>query len=401
MNIISKLSLLAASILLKPGLTLKAQTNFWKSPQAYLGQNPPGDEPVKFAPLLINDTPFFSLGRSAFSSDGKEFYYCRNNTWFSVKDATIQVYKFDGSKWKGPMAVIKQLYAPTFSPQGNSLYLQGGGSGVITRINRTATGWSEPETFLKRSYGLYDFMPTKSGNMYAASNINGKIRDFTCYDICIMRPLAAGDTNIHSLGKPLNTPGFDGDFFVASDESYIVVSAKEQLDYECEIYISYHKKDGTWTNPKSLGSKINNGPAHRWGEYVTPDNKYLFYSYGHGPQDCAIYWVRFDDLLEKLRHSNFEPYVKDSISNQTTGVGKNFSLHFGDTTFYDDDGNNTLTYSASLADSSSLPAWLHFNPATKMFAGKPSSPGIYHLRLMATDPEKAMAECSFSIKVVN
>ena len=75
-----------------------------------------------------------------------------------------------------------------------------------------------------------------------------------------------------------------------------------------------------WTNPKSLGPEINNGLAHRWGEYVTPVNKYLIYSYGHGPEDCALYWVRFDNLLKNLKHSNFEPYVKDSIAAQTAAM---------------------------------------------------------------------------------
>ena len=43
--------------------SLNAQTIFWDSPNAYLGQTPPGDTPVKFAPQLINDTPYFSMDR--------------------------------------------------------------------------------------------------------------------------------------------------------------------------------------------------------------------------------------------------------------------------------------------------------------------------------------------------
>jgi hypothetical protein len=235
--------------------------------------------------------------------------------------------------------------------------------------------------------------------MYAASNINGSINDFTCYDICVMPPVRSGDTTIHTLGKPLNTPGFDGDFFVAPDESYIIVSAKEHPDYECELYISYHKPDGGWTNPKSLGPRINNGLAHRWGEYVTPNNKYLFYSYGHGPQDCALYWVRFDDLLEDLRHSNFEPYVRDSIATQTAKVKQYFSLRVSDHVFYDDDGNNTLSYSATLADSNILPAWLTFDAKSKTLSGTAQRPGTYLIKLTATDTVKATAVCVFQVKV--
>jgi hypothetical protein len=34
---------------------------------------------------------------------------------------------------------------------------------------------------------------------------------------------------------------------------------------------------------------------------VRPDGKYLFYSRGTSAKDCALYWVRFDKLLKKLR----------------------------------------------------------------------------------------------------
>ena len=51
----------------------------------------------------------------------------------------------------------------------------------------------------------------------------------------------------------------------------------------------------------SLGPKINDGLAHRWGQLVTPDGKYLFYCRGTSEKDCAVYWVRFDKLLASLR----------------------------------------------------------------------------------------------------
>jgi hypothetical protein len=177
------------------------------------------------------------------------------------------------------------------------------------------------------------------------------------------------------------------------------VSAKELPDYECELFISYHKKDGSWTNPKSLGPQINNGLAHRWGEYVTPGNKYLIYSYGHGPEDCALYWVRFDNLLENLKHSNFEPYVKDSIAAQTIKIKQPFSIAVRENTFYDDDGNNTLSYSATLANGNSLPAWLKFDPKKKILSGKAAQPGTYSIRITATDAARATASCDFLLKV--
>lgn len=386
------------TILLLNCAICKAQTNFWNSPQAYLGQKPPGDTPVKFAPRIINDSPFFSMDRCAFSGDGKEFYYTRNNTWFSSKEASIQLYKFNGAKWIGPSTFQKILYAPSFTKNYDTMYLIGAGRGRVMQTHRTPNGWSQPDTVIKRSYGLYDFMVTNSGNIYAASNINGPANNFAFYDICVAKPLASGDTTITSLGKPINTPGFDGDFFIAPDESYMLLSAKEKPGYECEIFISYHKPDGTWTNPKTLGALINYGEAHRWGEYVTPDGKYLFYSYGHGPWDCSLYWVRFDNLLQKLKHTNFEPYVKDSIATQTATINMPFNFTMPANTFYDDDGNNTLTYTAGSEGGGPLPEWLTFDSKTQKFSGTPTAKGNFTFVIMAMDDAKAVATDVFTLK---
>jgi len=64
---------------------------------------------------------------------------------------------------------------------------------------------------------------------------------------------------------------------------------------------SFRKKDKTWTQPINLGPEINNGKAHRFGQYVTSDEKYLFYTWGTNEKNSAVYWVRFDHLLEKLK----------------------------------------------------------------------------------------------------
>src|SRR3982750_142459 len=80
----------------------KAQTNFWKSKDAYFGQTPPNDTPKIFAPgLLIKDSGI-ALDRSAFSKDGKEFYYCTAQHWFDSKGAAIRYFKFEDNKWNGP-----------------------------------------------------------------------------------------------------------------------------------------------------------------------------------------------------------------------------------------------------------------------------------------------------------
>ncbi|WPU96338.1 hypothetical protein SNE25_12495 [Mucilaginibacter sabulilitoris] len=295
--------------LLGLSVNLSAQTSLWNTPDAYLSQKPPGDKPQIFAQTLLTKADTFAFDRVAFSADGKEFYYPSNNTWFDNKASKIRYFKYEGKKWNGPFVLNEKYYAPTFSIDGNTLYLLGGGTpdtlhSRVWQSRREADGWSEPSIYLQKDYGLYDFMPTQSGVSYVGSNAHqGNRRDFNTYDICELR-MSDKDTTITSLGPPVNTPGFEGDFYVSPDESYIIVSAKETKDFECELYITFHKPDKTWTNPVSLGPQINDGVAHRWGEYVTPDGKYLFYSRGTSPKDCHIYWVRFDNLLAKLKREN-------------------------------------------------------------------------------------------------
>jgi hypothetical protein len=251
------------------------------------------------------------MDRVAWSDDGTEFYYPSNNTWFSSKAAAVRCFQYRSGKWEGPSVVFRQYYAPTFSMDGETLYLLGGGdpgdgqhSLVYQSRRKPGGGWTEPAVYLRTRFGTYDFMPTLSGNYYVGSNVHpDKRTDFSDYDISLLT-IRGKDTVVKSLGTPLNTPGFDGDFYVARDESYIILSNKETKDFECELAISFRKKDGSWTVPASLGPAINDRVAHRWGEYVSPDGKYLFYSTGTSPKDCHIVWVRWDGLLEKLRKEN-------------------------------------------------------------------------------------------------
>jgi hypothetical protein len=301
--------ILAGTIFAQGQDATTAQGNFWNSPQAYLGQQPPGDTPQIFALKLLTQKDTFSFDRVAFSEDGKEFYYPTNTTWFDGKNSKIRYFKYEKDGWKGPFILNEHYYAPTFSIDGRSLYLEGGQPDSlhahIWRSDRKADGgWTEPTLFLKTDFGLYDLMPTNSGTFYIGSNARqGNRRDYGTYDFCTLR-MSARDTVVESLGSPVNTPGFDGDFFVARDESYMIVSAKEKKDFECELWVTFRRPDKGWTAPVSLGPLINNRDAHRWGEYVTPDGKYLFYSTGTSPADCHVYWVRFDRLLAKLKKAS-------------------------------------------------------------------------------------------------
>jgi hypothetical protein len=281
--------------------TLYAQKSFWESPAAYLGQTPPADTPKVFAPGLLAESGTFVMGRVAFSRDGKEFYYAQCDSWNSAEHARLKMIRYDGRSWGSPTVIAEKLLSPTFSMDGRILYMRQGGMKNVWQERRIADGWSPPEKLLEKNFGLYDWMPTLSGNYYVGSDPDAEDKKFGVTTAFSVLTFADGDVKVRSLGRPLNEPGFNGDLYIAPDESYMIVSAKETKTFESELYISFRKPDSTWTVPVSLGAKINDGLAHRWGQYVTPDGKYLFYSHGTSEKDCAIYWVRFDKLLKSLK----------------------------------------------------------------------------------------------------
>jgi hypothetical protein len=198
--------------------------------------------------------------------------------------------------------------------------------------------------------------------------------------------IKGADTTSLSLGRPLNTSGENQDFFVSSDESFMIVTNRPELG------ISYKKSDGSWTNPRNFGPEINFGLGS-WGPWVTPDNKYLFYTTGTKPDysDVYVYWVRVDGAIDSLEHTNLSPYIKSLIPNQTAVAGQPFTFTVPDNIFFDDDSNVPLTYSTVLINGNPLPSWISFNPGTRTFSGTPAETGDLTIRIVVIDSEKATA----------
>jgi hypothetical protein len=228
-----------------------------------------------------------------------------NDSWTSGADAKIMEARYRKHHWEKATVVALGFLSPTLSADGKTLYmrriLKGSSMNNVWRSQRSGHGWGPPKPFLEESYGVYDYMPTASGRAYVGSKANAEDETNGITYAYSVLTMADGKASVTSLGQPLNEPGFNGDLYVAQDESYMIVSARETKDYDSQLYISFRRPDGTWREPVSLGAKINEGLAHRWGQYVTPDGKYLFYTHGTSEKDCTVFWVRFDTLLARLR----------------------------------------------------------------------------------------------------
>jgi hypothetical protein len=282
-------------------LTAAGQKNFWDSPHAYLGQTRPSDTPQIFAPNLLTDPGTIAMDHIAFSRDGREIYYYQCDRWGSLEHGKIKAFRYDGHRWTGPTVLTEHVFAVTIAPDDRELYFEDDDPKHVLKSERTKDGWTTPVEAYKEPFGMYGFTPTKSGTIYISTESDAEDKKAGITNSFSTLNISAAGPQVKSLGVPLNEPGVNSDFFIAPDESYMIVSAKETKTSECELYISFRRSDSTWTTPVSLGPKINDGLAHRWAAYVTPDGKYLFYTRGTSAKDSAIYWVQFDTLLKSLR----------------------------------------------------------------------------------------------------
>jgi len=362
-------------------------TNFCQSipyDSLYLGQIPPGETPIIF--FLPVTKGYFAAERIAISNDGKEIYYSEANGYSQNSKARIKVLKYSNDKWSEPTTLFEGLGCPALSYNGNYLYENAAYS------IKTNTGWSMPAWFLNRPQQFHYLQDTYSGTFYVASKkALDKVGEMDWSKIIIDK----SDTLVQSLGFPLNTTGKNMDFYISGDESYIIIVSGG-------LKISYHKEDGTWTNPKSLGPEINSFRGE-WGPYVTKDNKYLFYTAGNinDYSDTHVRWVRIDNQIKSLKLTNFTPWIKSPIQNKSFTKGSFFKFQIPDNTFCDDDGNNTLNYFATLNNAKQLPAWLTFDPRSKIFSGRATDAGEFNIKVTAIDNANASASCLFIIKVID
>ncbi len=357
----------------------------------YLGQTPPGNTRKIFN--LTADPGYYAVEKIAISPDGKEIYYEEtNNNWTSFK---IKYYKYYNDQWNAPVNLFTGFYCLSISPDGNHLYFENNNYKDSWISDKQSTIWNPPARFLL-TFQVHSLNLTYLDNYYLSSNPPGGLGQ---RDICRLI-IENSDTTLAGLGLPINSGANEGDFFISNDESFMIFMSNRSGGFgSTDLYISYRKSNGIWTNPKNLGPWVNTS-GDDFGPYVTADNKYLFYESGYS-SPSSIYWIQADQLIDSLIYTNFVPYVRNLIPDQSAIKGELFTFTIPDSTFVDDDGNNTLTYTAELTNGNPLPAWLTFDTLAGTFTGTPEVTETLNIRVTATDTAGAAASTSFKIMVNN
>jgi hypothetical protein len=101
---------------------------------------------------------------------------------------------------------------------------------------------------------------------------------------------------------------------------------------------------------------------------------------------------------------NNPPTLNSEIEDQIATEDSNFSFTFDANTFVDLDSGDTITYSAQLADGSSLPSWLSFDALTRTFSGTPLNDDVGSLSIKVTANDSlggSPATDSFELVIAN
>jgi Tol biopolymer transport system component len=299
-------------LLLTLTVSPREQKNTFQDLQGpYLGQKAPVEKSEVFLDGVISTLEEPEMN-AAFTRDGKEFYYCTRNNGKWAIFITREV----NGKWIRPVPMgFTSNYTDrdfTMSPDGNRIYFGSNrpkkkGAGmqtsldifVTTRLSSTGQ-WSEPKA-------IGPPINTHYGENYPCVAGNGNLYFFSCRedgpggcDIYMAKLVNSSYTTPVPLGSAINSEKNDWDAYIAPDESYIIFSSQNRSDTlgEQDLYISFRKKDKSWTNAKNMGSSVNS----RFDEIcpsVSLDGKYFFFT-GRRRGKADIFWIT-TDVIEKLK----------------------------------------------------------------------------------------------------
>lgn len=66
---------------------------------------------------------------------------------------------------------------------------------------------------------------------------------------------------------------------ISADERFLIFTSVDRADSygSADLYFSLRLQDGTWSTPRNMGDRFNTD-TYEYCPYLTPDQKYLFYS---------------------------------------------------------------------------------------------------------------------------
>jgi hypothetical protein len=293
-------------------------TNSLSQVLPYLGQTPPGNVPVRFAPnnsYLANGS-WWWRSSPIFSPEGNEMYFVKY--FSSAETHEIWYTKCFGGQWtepiKAPFSTSTFDSNPVFVQSNDTLYFYSQREGGFAfRITRTAIGWSEPTALdiplPANSAGITSFYITKNKTVYF-SMLDSSLANpdiWSSADIYKTEYVNGQYTLPEDIGLPINSNIADVVGYVDPDERFLIFESNRSGGYgSYDLYLSKKNQDGTWNNPINLGSRINTSNEDGVAQ-ISPDGKYFFFTtLKSGDYAYTPYWVDASVIYDLITDINDE-----------------------------------------------------------------------------------------------
>jgi uncharacterized protein len=268
-----------------------------KASNSYLGQAPPGETAVVFAPGIVSKNDVHS--RLAISPDGKEMCWTSLSALGPQGTARLLCVSRVDEQWTHPQAPVFATKGPAanplFSPDGTRLFYiskeDEKNGWRMQYAERTPSGWSTAKSdgFLLNPTSSF----TSSGEVYFSDSMAGKPWNTGIYRAGVS---AAGSIHAAALDSTINSPYIDYSPFISPDGTYLMfASSRPSPEENMFLYISFKSEGGTWSSPQKMNDVLGFSGNARFPS-ISPDEKYLFFC----GDDGNIYWVDIS-VIEKFR----------------------------------------------------------------------------------------------------
>jgi len=224
---------------------------------------------------------------SAFSPDGKIYYFCRAQ---KGKWDIYQVTLDPEAKYTVTMAPFSEAeYSqadPFILPDGTIYYISNRPKNErdtvrdydIWKIYPNTDGtWSAPENIegVNSDSTEYYVSLAANGNLYFASTRKG---GYGGLDLYVSKLVNGKYTSPENLGPSINTATDEHDPLITPDEQSIIFTSYNRPGGYGEADLYYTRRDNhQWLTAKNMGKQFNT-PTYEYCPNFSPDGKYFFYS---------------------------------------------------------------------------------------------------------------------------
>ena len=153
---------------------------------------------------------------------------------------------------------------------------------------------------------------------------------------------------------------------------------------------------GRSVTPVLVGSQLS-VDSSQFQDLALGESEDIVFSYEITDGDATI----TNTVTITVEGRNDTPVVNNDLSLQISTVANTFSFAVPAGTITDIDTSDVLTWSSTMADGTSLPSWLSFDPATQTFSGTPAATdrGLIRIVVTATDPHGASASVQYWLAI--